>query len=212
MKKVGLVLAEERKRQRITLEQVAQATHIRHEFLEAIERNDFSVLPAAPFVRGFLQTYSKYLSLDSKTVLALLRRDFKVGEKGQVLPREYMRPVSRKKQWLNPQLTTVAGVVFVIGIVFSYIGWQFVKLRQPPPLEVISPVQDGVVEKNVFVSGKTTTDAVVFVDSKPVSIAPDGTFETDVFFVENGNYTITIQAEDRNKRATTIQRSIRVEE
>lgn len=210
MKKVGAVLAIERKRQQISLEKVAQETRIRLEFLEAIERNEFSSLPPAPFIRGFLHTYARFLGMDAKTVLALLRRDYKVSKKGQVLPREFLRPVSRKKHWLSPHLTLLFSVGIVITIVFSYISWQFIQLRRPPSLQVISPQQDQIVQKNVLVSGQTVSDAVIFVDSKPVSLSPDGRFETEVFFAQNGRYAITIRAEDRNKRSTTIQRTVEV--
>lgn len=91
MKKVGEVLAEFRQKQGIPLEKVSQVTRIRKEFLEAIELNEFQRLPAEPFVKGFLHSYARFLGMDPETVLALLRRDFKTGEKGKVVPRQFIR-------------------------------------------------------------------------------------------------------------------------
>jgi cytoskeletal protein RodZ len=212
MKKVGEVLAEYRQSKNIPLEKISQLTKIRVEFLHAIEANEFEKLPAAPFVKGFLHSYSTTLGLDPKTILALLRRDFKTGEKGQIIPRQYLKPLTRKRTVITPRLTAMASVGVIVSVIFMYAAIQWWQLRQPPSLEVENPLQDETVQKNVVVKGKTEIDAVLFVDSKPVAITPEGSFETTVFYSENGPHVITIRAEDRNKRATTIQRTINVEE
>lgn len=212
MKKVGEVLAETRVKQNIPLEKVSQITRIRTEFIEAIEENRFQDLPAEPFVKGFIRSYARFLSLDPETILALLRRDFKTGEKGKIVPRQFIKSISRKKNWVGPHLTAIISVSFVVTLIIGYAGLQWWRLRQPPPLEVFAPEENSIVQKNVTVRGKTDLDAVVFVDAKPVAISQDGEFETSVFYANNGNYVITVRAEDRHKRATVIQRSVKVEE
>lgn len=212
MKKVGEVLAETRERQRIPLEKVSQATRIRTEFLLALERNQFELLPAEPFVKGFIRSYARYLGLDPETILALLRRDFKAGEKGKIVPRQFIKSITRKKNWIGPHLTAIISVSVVVLIIVSYAGLQWWRLRQPPNLEVSLPEDHATVQKNVTVRGTSGIDAVVFVDSKPVTISQDGEFETTVFYPDNGTYTITIRAEDRHKRASVVQRTVTVQE
>lgn len=212
MKKVGEVLREYRQKQGIPLEKISQITHIRIGFLEAIEDNRFDVLPAEPFVKGFLHSYARVLGLDPKTILALLRRDFKAGEKGKVIPRQFIKPLVRKRSWIGPHLTVVISLSVIVLLILSYGGYLWVRLHQPPHLEVTTPSERELVGKNVIVSGKTSNDAIVFVDSKPVSISQDGQFETSVFYSDNGEYTITIRAEDRHKRETIVQRKVKVQE
>ncbi|MEO8581347.1 MAG: helix-turn-helix domain-containing protein [Patescibacteria group bacterium] len=212
MKKVGQVLAEYRLKQNISLEKIAQITRIRVEFLKAIEDNRFEELPAEPFVRGFLHSYANYLGLDPETILALLRRDFKTGEKGKIVPRQFLKQIKRQQTWVGPRLTVAISTTFVVILVLGYAALQWWKFRQPPPLVVSSPEQNENVQKNVTVRGKTSIDAVVTVDSKPTAITPDGMFETTVFFPDDGTYTITIQSADRHQRTSTIQRTVTVKE
>lgn len=212
MKKVGQVLADYRLKLDIPLEKVSQVTRIRIDFLKAIENNRFEELPAEPFVRGFLHSYASYLGLDPATILALLRRDFKTGEKGKIIPRQFLRQIKRQQSWVGPRLTAAISVVVVVVLILGYAGLQWWRFRQPPPLEVTSPQQNEVVEKSVLVKGKSSIDAVVTVDSKPIAINQEGEFETNVFFPDNGTYTIMIQAADRRQRKSTIQRTVTVNE
>lgn len=212
MKKVGQVLADERHRRRISLEEVSKITKIKVRFLEAMEQNDFSALPPSAFVRGFLKTYAEELGLDSVTILALFRRDFKINDRGEIIPREFLKPEYRKRSVLTPRLTTALTIVGVIGIVLTYAGWQWYQLQQPPFLNVAQPTDFAIVQKQVVIEGKTESDAVVFVNSNPVAISVDGTFTTQVFFDELGDHTITVRAEDRKKRATSVQRTVTVRE
>src|SRR5690348_14069241 len=54
----------------LPLDEVARQTHIRPEYLEAIEQNNFAVLPGDVYTRGFLRNYSNALGLDPNVVIA----------------------------------------------------------------------------------------------------------------------------------------------
>lgn len=66
---LGHYLRSEREKKNITLEQVAYATRISTKMLRALEEDNHKILPAAPFVRGYLQSYAKYVDLDMQDVL-----------------------------------------------------------------------------------------------------------------------------------------------
>ena len=55
------------------VEQVAALTRIRHSYLEAIERNDFDVLPAPIYTRGFLAAYAREVGLDPQDTVQRYR-------------------------------------------------------------------------------------------------------------------------------------------
>ena len=212
MKKVGQILADERKRRRIPITEISQSSKIKTSFLEAIERNEFGSLPPSAFVRGFLKTYAEAVGLDATTILALFRRDYKVNDQGEVIPREFLNPVYRKKTLLSPKLTTALTVMAVLIMIGSYVGWQWYQLQQPPMLQVDRPLDLEIVSKQIIIEGKTESDAVVFVNSNPVSVSADGFFKTQIYFDDLGDHTITLKAEDRNMRATTLQRTVTVSE
>jgi hypothetical protein len=51
-----------------SLEEVAAITKINKRYLRAIEENEYEVLPALVYVRGFVHEYARVLGLDPKTV------------------------------------------------------------------------------------------------------------------------------------------------
>ena len=67
---VGLELREARIRRGRSVRQAHQATRIPPEYIEAIEAEEWDRLPAAPFTRGFVSSYSEFLGLDAADVLA----------------------------------------------------------------------------------------------------------------------------------------------
>ncbi len=74
MKGIGVILKKEREAKKITLEQVEEATKIRRKYLEAIENEEFAVLPGEVYVKGFVATYLKYLGIKERAdVVAVMK-------------------------------------------------------------------------------------------------------------------------------------------
>lgn len=69
MKELGQFLRDKREEKGMSLEEVSVATKIGVRVLLAIEEGDLSKLPPKAFVRGFIQSYAKYLGLDVKEIL-----------------------------------------------------------------------------------------------------------------------------------------------
>jgi cytoskeleton protein RodZ len=66
---IGNTLREARVRRSLTLQQVEEDTKIRVKYIQAMENEEFDVMPAGTYVRGFLRTYSVYLGLDPDVIL-----------------------------------------------------------------------------------------------------------------------------------------------
>ncbi|MBI4924397.1 MAG: helix-turn-helix domain-containing protein, partial [Bdellovibrio sp.] len=66
---LGEFLREAREKRAITLEQIAAATKINVKLLYYIENDQYSELPAKPFVRGFVIAYARFIGLDPKEIL-----------------------------------------------------------------------------------------------------------------------------------------------
>lgn len=69
MFEIGTTLREARVRRKLTLHQVEEDTKIRVKYLQAMENEDFDVMPGSTYVKGFLRTYATYLGLDARMVL-----------------------------------------------------------------------------------------------------------------------------------------------
>ena len=69
MFEIGTTLREARVRRKLTLQQVEEDTKIRVKYLQAMENEDFDLMPGPAYVKGFLQTYAGYLGLDPAIIL-----------------------------------------------------------------------------------------------------------------------------------------------
>ncbi len=66
---LGQYLRKEREKRGFSIEQVASATKIGVRQLHALESDQYAELPAKPFIRGFVTSYSRFVGLDHKEVL-----------------------------------------------------------------------------------------------------------------------------------------------
>ncbi|MBI9044520.1 MAG: DUF4115 domain-containing protein [Anaerolineaceae bacterium] len=73
---IGETLANARKEKHLTLEQVGKDTHIRIHYLEALEKNQFDLIPSKAQAKGFLRLYLDYLKLESQPFMAAWETGF----------------------------------------------------------------------------------------------------------------------------------------
>jgi hypothetical protein len=66
MFEIGNSLREARVRQGLEYPHIELTTKIRAKYLRALEDEQFGVLPAQPYVKGFLRTYAEFLGLDGQ--------------------------------------------------------------------------------------------------------------------------------------------------
>ena len=69
MFQIGATLREARVRRGLSLQQAEDDTKIRVKYLQAMENDEFDVLPAPAYVKGFLRTYATYLGLNADIIL-----------------------------------------------------------------------------------------------------------------------------------------------
>ncbi len=73
--KVGARLAEARHALGLELQDIAERTRIPLRHLEAIEKGDYTALPATTYAVGFVKTYSRIVGLDDEAVAAEFRAE-----------------------------------------------------------------------------------------------------------------------------------------
>ena len=77
---IGPALRKARQTRGKSIEEASRDTHIRAEYLHALEREAFGSMRGDVYVRGFLRSYSTYLGLDSDKVLTVYSRRFGVPD------------------------------------------------------------------------------------------------------------------------------------
>jgi cytoskeleton protein RodZ len=76
MPTVGEILAAERRRQGKSIHDVVEGTKIRSRLVEALENNDFDVLPPSAYIKGYIQGYARFLEIPSEPLLQQFRREY----------------------------------------------------------------------------------------------------------------------------------------
>ena len=115
----GALLAEARKNQNYTVDEVSQQLRIPKNAIIAIEANDISALPAPTYARGYLRSYAKFLEISADKVLDCYNR---------VLPEDDLtklksRPKLRKEpNSQSPLIMLVTAVLAVAGIATILFG------------------------------------------------------------------------------------------
>ena len=80
MFEIGNSLREARVRRGIDFAQAELATKIRGKYLRALEEEQFTLLPAQTYVKGFLRTYAEYLGLDGQLYVDEFNSRFVAGD------------------------------------------------------------------------------------------------------------------------------------
>ncbi len=105
MTPLGETLRRARLSKGITFEDAERVTRISRKYLEALELENFGILPAPVFARGFLRSYADYLGLDPAELLPF----FPVGHVDEPTL-EPLPEVSQPRTW-NASGLIAAGVV-----------------------------------------------------------------------------------------------------
>jgi hypothetical protein len=142
MFEIGNSLREARLRQGLEFPEIEYATKVRSKYLRALEDEQFEILPAQTYVKGFLRTYAEYLGLDGQLYVDEYSSRFWINEDGTPSPRRKVR-VRRKHHGrieMNMIIFTVVAIVGVATLVIA--AWKFggASTTTPKPVVTTKPV------------------------------------------------------------------------
>jgi cytoskeletal protein RodZ len=121
---IGNSLREARMRRQIDFPQAEAAIKIRGKYLRALEDEQFELLPAETYVKGFLRTYAEYLGLDGQLYVDEYNSRFVTGEDHEVrranARRSNARPQRRSRRTeTNIVLIALAAIGILTVVVIS---------------------------------------------------------------------------------------------
>lgn len=122
MFEIGNSLREARVRRGVDFAQAELATKIRGKYLRALEDEQFAVLPAQTYVKGFLRIYAEYLGLDGQLYVDEYNSRFVTGadEHEPRARRSAARPQPRSRRIeANVVLVVLAAISILTIVVIS---------------------------------------------------------------------------------------------
>ncbi|HEY5660837.1 MAG TPA: helix-turn-helix domain-containing protein [Gaiellaceae bacterium] len=138
MFEIGNSLREARLRQHLDFPEIELATKIRAKYLRALEDEQFEILPAQTYVKGFLRSYAEYLGLDGQLYVDEYNSRFVVGEEdAPARPRRSAPPPSRGVHVQSRVvLFTLLGIAAVTALVI--VAWTRGEPQKKEPVGLAS--------------------------------------------------------------------------
>jgi helix-turn-helix protein/uncharacterized protein DUF4115 len=123
---IGSSLREARVRQELDFAVLEERTKIRPKYLRALEDEQFDILPAPTYVKGFLRSYAEALGLDGQPFVDEYNSRFAVGD-DEVVVRTRRMPVQQRhnRPVRESRIAVVAVVAITVVTALIIAAWKF---------------------------------------------------------------------------------------
>jgi cytoskeletal protein RodZ len=116
---IGNSLREARIRKSLDYPEIERATKIRVRYLRALEEEEFRVLPAPTYVKGFLRTYADYLGLDGQLYVDEYNSRYVTGEDEPPLRRSSASPRRSRRVESRVVVLALGAIALVTALVIA---------------------------------------------------------------------------------------------
>jgi cytoskeleton protein RodZ len=141
---LGKMLRDARERLNLSVAEVASQIKFAPRQIEALEADDLQHFPEAAFLRGFVRSYAKILSLDAQTLLAALPQVKTALAESVPISVEVPFPGGHSPQKQNVILLGAALLLAMVVVGFAV--WHFTTPIKSP--EVVNEIGKNEVAKN----------------------------------------------------------------
>jgi hypothetical protein len=122
MDSIGNYLKRAREEKKIPLPQVSRDTKINERYLIAIENDEFTVLPAPTYTRGFIKIYAEYLGLAAQPLVdQFMREHVGISKQSFSIEGDAMAGDAASRPWRFTGIG-VAAAVGVVIVVFALVS------------------------------------------------------------------------------------------
>lgn len=135
MSALGEEFRSAREARGLSLSDVAERLHIRSVYLAAIEDEDWHVIGAPVYVRGFMRTYARFLGLDPESAVARFAAAVPAGPPAAAPARAAAAPANaaeKRAERSSPSLAAVLAIVVAV-IAVLFVGYEFYQYRTGAP-------------------------------------------------------------------------------
>ncbi|PKM89978.1 MAG: hypothetical protein CVU87_03590 [Firmicutes bacterium HGW-Firmicutes-12] len=133
MENIGSALRQARLEKNISLEEIEKSTKIRRVYLEALENEDWNVIPGNVYLKGFLRSYVRYLGLNEEEYLTAIKMVTTPTPETEPIPDKIELPGRPKKR-----NAIIFGFIAVLILFISQYVYQ--QVLNPPNSERNVPI------------------------------------------------------------------------
>lgn len=205
---LGDILRDARQAKGLELSDIAEITHVRKEYLKALEANDYSALPEDIYTKNFVKLFAQSVGLQEARVMELYARSrgrtlaqtTKIesvsevqGNATRAEPARLARPPLRIGAWLP--------TLIFIAIIVSLALWGFGNFSRPTRLAPVETALEGSAEPReaasvVAVEPTSAVTAEVPTDDAGSEALAEGAATADPTTAsEDGLFALTVTSE-----------------
>ncbi len=209
MPDIGNTLREARIRRGLTVTDVENITKIRRKYVEALEENDFEVLPGPTVVKGFLRSYAVFLKLDPEPLMAEYRSLYEYHKEDigtlrtdmAQQPRTRTSAERKQKRTRRTQRGYVAaGVIAILAVIL--LAWLTSGgTDEPGTIEASSLATSTSAATSTTIAVETTsTSATIPEAASTTAVVPTTTGEnvTMILTVTEGSCWLVVRADNES--------------
>lgn len=142
--KLGELLKETRKEKNVTLIEAEKATKIRTAYLEALENDEFHLIPGRIYIIGFLKSYAKYLGLNGEDIVQMYKFHYSEDKQEEseelVEHREIHFPI---RDWKKKYL--IVGALLLSVLIMTFVWYH----QSLPSEDLASEDPSQIMEPNI---------------------------------------------------------------
>ncbi len=120
---IGKTLKEAREAMGLSLEAVEEETKIRRKYIQALEQEQFQILPGSIYAKAFLKNYAKFLGIKVEEIMEEYRLQYPdqtAPEETLAPPVEKVRVKAKTKTQEGPRYWVyVISAIIIIGVIIS---------------------------------------------------------------------------------------------
>lgn len=118
---LGAWLKAAREASGLSLAEVAERTHIRANYLDAIEAMDLGKLPQRPFVVGFVSAYAKQLGLDPATATRRFKEETGGGAPVEIEPEKFESVRRAEPELDRPEMSLWFALAVIASVLWCVV-------------------------------------------------------------------------------------------
>lgn len=185
------------------VERLTRVTGIPERYLEGLLSGDYSKLPPAPYVRGYLMAIAPLLDLNAEELWEEYKKEEWLKKSGALdkLPtnRFAIKSISKKKI-----VAAIFGILLII-----YLGWNIGHLLGKPKLEIINPSLETITteESTIKLIGYINPADKLLINTEEIVTDSNGLFTKD-YSLQAGLNTIEFLAKRFLGKETKVVKQI----
>jgi cytoskeleton protein RodZ len=120
---LGTKLRQAREAKGAPLHEVEWATKIKAAYLEALEEENFRLIPGAVYVRGFLRTYANYLGIDPEPLIDEYNRADETA--AEIISTRSAVLIDKRPLVVTPAMIVGVALILLLAVFGLYVKTQF---------------------------------------------------------------------------------------